>query len=428
MVIFKLFKMNVIESRIKSKNTICVANNLKKLSFLILLFSGNLLFAQNKNNLIFEADSKPVFQLNYTHPTADKPQSKLWFMDNCWWAILPDSTGPTIWQRTENEWKDFPEVTVNLKGVPGRADVWADKNQITAVGVADSSLTVFRLKGENGTSPNNWKSEILAKLYPPVPATIETATIAGDGNGNWWVAATASLKVCVWASSDDGKNWNAPTILADGINDDDICVITPLKDGIGVIWSDQVRDAILMRVHKNGKPVSFWEKEEIADAGNKTADDHLNTSLSPDGTLWLLTKNSVDKVGQPQFVLRIRSVDGKWANKPYLNLESRMKRPSRPIVIATEDNSAVFVGHGDNDRSVPYPYNSNMTFAQVDTSLSTIMKNPQIIISPDTIYRNVVHNVTGPKKPFPKNGPWIVLAADSEGRIYESDLRNLIQK
>lgn len=371
---------------------------------------------------------RPVLQLNFVHPTADKPQSKLWFMENCWWAILPDSTGPTLWQRTEKGWKQHSGISEKLRGIPGRADVWAEKKQVTAVGVADSSLAVFRLIKKSGSSGIKWKSEILAKLYPPSPSAIETATIARDGNGNWWVAAAAGSKVCIWFSSNGGKNWAAPSILAEGIDEDDICVITPLRGGVGVIWSDQVRDAVIMREHKDGNPHGNWEKEEVADSGNKTADDHLNTALAPDGTLWVATKNSVDKAGQPQFVLRIRSVDGKWINKPYLSLESRMKRPSRPIVIATEDNSFVFVGHGDNDRSVPYPYNSNITFAQVDTSLSEIVVNPRIVISPDRSYNNVVHNVTGPKFPFPANGPWIILAGDAEGRVYEADLRKLVQK
>lgn len=401
---------------------------MKKISalfYLVLIYSC----VQEKSNVCcFTPSTQPVFQLNFVHPTADKPQSKLWFMDECWWAILPDSTGPTLWQRTEKGWKEYPEVTKKLKGVPGRADVWADEKQVTAVGVADSSLTVFRLCKKVNSSEIQWTSEVLSNLFPPVAGTIETATIAKDGKGIWWVAATSVSKVCVWFSADDGKNWAAPIDLAVGIDEDDICTITPLKEGVGVIWSDQIRDAVLMRVHKNGNPAEKWESEEIVDSGNKTADDHLNTVLAPDGTLWLTTKNSVDQAGKPQFVLRIRSVDGTWKNKPYLVLENRMKRPSRPIIVATEDNSFVFVGHGDNDRSVPYPYNSNITFATVDTSLTAIMNNPKIVISPDKSYNNVVHNVTGPKNPFPKDAPWIILAGDAEGRVYEADLRRLVEK
>jgi len=365
----------------------------------------------DKRNDCYPVRTSPVFQVDCPQPTADKPQSKLWFMNNSWWALLPRKSGPSLWQRTDEGWKEYKKITDELEGIPGRADVWSDDSQVTAVSVGDSLLSVFRLINTCISGKNNWKAQILAELLPPSHnMPLETATVARDGNKNWWVAATADKNVCVWSSSKDGQRWTDPFILAEGISEDDICAVTPLKGSIAVIWSDQVRDAVLMRQHKDFNHADVWEEEEIVESGNNTADDHLNTSLSPDGTLWVATKNSVDKAGKPQFVLRIRSADGKWINKPYCVLENRMKRPSRPIVIATKDNSCIFVGHGDNDRSVPYPYNSNITFALVDTSLSTVVKDPQIVISPDSRYKHVVHNVTGPRKPFPADAPWIILA------------------
>jgi hypothetical protein len=373
----------------------------------------------------FLPSRQPVFQLDYNFPTADKPQSKLWFDGDYWWALLPRSTGPSLWQRTEEGWKEHPEVAEKLKGIPGRADVWGEKNQITAVGVGDSSLTVFRLnKGEK--SPDvSWEPEILARLYPPSPGTIETATLARDGNNNWWVSATANSKVCVWHSTDEGKQWASPFILAEGIDEDDICSVTPLADGIGVVWSDQVRDAILIRIHKNEDPREAWGEEEIVDMGNNTADDHINTSLSPDNTLWIATKNSVDTPGKPQFVMRVRSAAGEWINNGYCVLQNNMKRPSRPIVITTESNKAVFTGYGDNDRSVPNPHNAKIVFSFVDSGLN--VSEPLDVIYPLPELVSFVQNVTGPKFPFPAEAPWIILASDPSGRVYEANLKNLFE-
>ena len=399
-----------------------------RLLFLFLLLISLRIIAQKDDNIYFIPASQPSFQVDYVYPTADKPQHKLWFLNGYWWALLPRSSGPSLWQRTDKGWKEYPEVAEALRGVSGRADVWADDQTVTAVGVGDHSLTVFRLIPKSNSSEIGWKTRVLAELVPPsADIPIETATIAQDGKGFWWVAATADMKVCVWSSSSNGKKWTPPIVLAEGIDKDDICVITPLPGGVGVIWSDQVRDAVCLRMHKDGHPVERWEDEEVIETGNKTADDHLNTSLAPDGTLWVATKNSVDLVGKPQFVLRIRSTDGKWKNMPYVNLESR-KRPSRPIVVATEDNSIVFAGYGTNDRSVPFPNNARIMFAPIDTTLSTILDNPQVVISPDSTYKSLVHNVTGPRNPFPMNVPWIVLASDQEGRVYEADLRKLIFK
>lgn len=370
----------------------------------------------------------PVITLDFHFPTADKPQSKLWYADHSWWAILPDVTGPTLWKRAETGWSEIPQVREKLKGVPGRADVWAEETRVTAVGVDDSSLTVFRLEKLPGNESQHWNTRILAVLLPPVAGTIETATIGREESGLWWVAATSGASVCVWHSADNGHIWGKPYILASGIDADDICVVTPLAEGTGVIWSDQVRDAVVMRVHRNGNAPGSWDKEILVDSGNKTADDHLNTVLATDGTLWLTTKNSVDKAGEAQFVLRKRSPEGKWINKPYLILANRMKRPSRPIVVATADNKHVFVGHGDNDRSLPSPYKAEIVFAEVVIKLDQVTGCFQPVIVPADSLDSFVQNVTGPKLPFPVDAPWIVLASDTEGRVYEADLRMLIRK
>lgn len=393
----------------------------------ILIFSY-LISAQKKGSITsYLPTTQPVFRLDYNFPTADKPQSKLWYNDKCWWALLPRASGPSLWQRTGKGWKEHREIADELKGVPGRADVWAEEMRVTAVGVADSSLAIFRLGGKKNNSPSGirWEAQILSILQPPSNETFETATITCDGKGIWWIAATSGCKVIVWSSNTDGKNWSSPLILAGGLDKDDICAITPIEGGVGVIWSDQVSDAVLMRIHKIESPWEVWEKEEIIDIGNNTADDHINTSLSPNNTLWVATKNSVDTPGKPQFVLRVRSADGKWINKGYCVLESRMKRPSRPIVIATEDNSIVFTGYGDNNRSVPYPYNAKIVISLIDNAFNVSV--PQVVISPDPELKSFVQNVTGPKFPFPLDSPWIILASDSNGRVYEADLKNFVK-
>jgi hypothetical protein len=102
-----------------------------------------------------------------------------------------------------------------------------------------------------------------------------------------------------------------------------------------------------------------------------------------------------------------------------------MKRPSRPIVISTEDNSVVFTGYGDNDRSVPNPYHAAIVFSLVDTALNVSV--PKVVISPDPVLKSFVQNVTGPKSLFPLDGPWIILASDSSGRVYEANLKYLVK-
>ena len=395
--------------------------------FYLMLISGNYLLGQQISSSNLFPSTRPVFQVDYNYPTADKPQTKLWFMDGFWWALLPRSSGPSLWQRTDDGWKEYPDVRAALSGVPGRADIWSDDNKVTAVGVGERSLTVFRLLKNNNSMGIYWESQIIGELFPPSGNyTIETATIVKDGKMNWWVAAVANKTVYVWNSSSNGKRWSPPIKLADGIDKDDICVATLLPDGVGVIWSDQIQQAIRIRTHKVGQPVESWNEMVTIEAGNRTADDHLNTALSQDGTLWLATKNSLDEQGKPQLVLRVHLVKGQWRNFPYAILGS-IQKPSRPIVITTEDPSVILAGH--TIYNTKYPYLGEIVFGRVDTTQAGLLKNVTTVIAPDnksSVSVNRINDATGPRKPFPLNIPWIVLASDKEGRVYEADLRRLV--
>ncbi|HEU0138819.1 MAG TPA: hypothetical protein VFQ79_03880, partial [Bryobacteraceae bacterium] len=81
----------------------------------------------------FAAGHHPVFRVDTSNPTVDKPQSKTWYAEGSWWALLPRKSGPSLWQRTPSGWHERREITRSLSGLPGRADVWFDKDGATAV-------------------------------------------------------------------------------------------------------------------------------------------------------------------------------------------------------------------------------------------------------------------------------------------------------
>lgn len=400
-------------------------NSLYILVFAILI-SVTTSHGQDRKEAGFVPSSQPVFRVDYSSPTADKPQSKLWYEDGYWWAILPRSSGPSLWQRTNNGWKEHNEVYNSLKGIPGRADVWADEGKVTAISVGESKLVVFRLIKIDNKEGWKWDAKILAHLPLPVSnCNIETATIVKDANGAWWVAADINEAIYVWYSSSDAKDWSEPLKIGDGIKADDICVATDLTGGIGIIWSNQNDESLNIRIHDNGDKMDDWSETEIIESGNSTADDHLNTALSPDGTLWLVTKNSVDKLNKPQLVLRVRLPHGKWLNYPYAILGS-IRKPSRPIIVSTNHSKTILAGHTIYNSEIPEL--GEIVFGTIDTTKAEVLTHTTPVISPNTTglgIRNLINDPTGPKKPYPKNVPWIILASDREGQVYEADLSQL---
>lgn len=359
--------------------------------------------------------TQPVLQVDYPYPTADKPQSKTWFSHGDWWALLPRVAGPSLWQRTASGWVEHGEVQAALAGLPGRADVWWDADGATAVSAADRIIRVFRLKPADA-SAHRWEAQILATLPAPADDAIETITVARDGTGEWWLATAVQEKIFAWTSN-DAAHWSQPEVIGRGVDADDICAVAPLRDGVGVIWSDQKHDTVNMRLHRRGHPLKTWEPIEVVQAGGKNADDHIHAVLASDGTLWVATKNSVDGIGQPQFVLRVRSPAGQWRNFPYgrLSANAAISRPT----VALAPTGAVLLGHSSyRGRSV-----SEILFGVVDLAVPEIQRAPKAVIAPSDELHARANDVTSPKAAFPERAPWLVLASDAEGRVYEADLR-----
>jgi hypothetical protein len=136
-------------------NIVSIQNNYLKGYYVLglsLLLSGFVLLITDQAEGQ-KVTTKPSFHVNFTSrlglhnssPTSDKPQSKLWYMNSHWWALLNSSSAPTLWQRTGNGWKEHKEVSNSLKGIPGQADVWYENRTATAITVSDTFLYIIRL-------------------------------------------------------------------------------------------------------------------------------------------------------------------------------------------------------------------------------------------------------------------------------------------
>jgi hypothetical protein len=126
------------------------------------------------------------------------------------------------------------------------------------------------------------------------------------------------------------------------------------------------------------------------------------------------TKNSVDRIGEPQQVLRVRNAQGKWSNYPYATL-TKIEAPTRPIAQLTYDGSRLFLLH--TVALAGHRPARSMIVGLTTRPDRISMAGPALpLIEADA----AVNNVTGSKARLPKEQPWIVLASDTEGRVYEA--------
>lgn len=354
------------------------------------------------------AAGQPVIRVAQPNPTQDKPQSKLWFARGSWWAWLPDRGGSGIWRRTAAGWQRDTELDGTLRGLPGQADVWANGDTVRAVLVESRRLAVLGLGFD--ARLGRYRPTGNAVIFDAGPG-LETATIARDGQGRWWIAYAQGRQMWVRASQDrEGKVWTQPIqVSQEPASDDDICAISALPGGVAVLWSNQSTETVYFRRHDDRAKPEVWADPEVVDRGNRTADDHLNTAVARDGTLYLATKNSVDQIGHTQLVLHVRNPQGRWKSHPYAPRTS-LAEPSRPIVLLGGDQERYFLLHTMYDRRPGQPPQSWIA------RQPALDKDAQPLISAGAR----INNVTGCKATLPAEAPWIVLASDPEGNVYEA--------
>ncbi|MBM1108223.1 hypothetical protein JQC67_18870 [Aurantibacter crassamenti] len=393
---------------------------LKKITFPLLSFFCLLLSVfdtYSQTTKTPELYLEPIFKVNYGDATADKPQSKSWTNKHGQWLLVGDEDGPKLLKKDISGWASQTSINQALQALPSRADVLIKGDEAHIVLVDDCALTVVQL-----TYTHDLKQyEHQSKVNLPIPEkcnTIETATITLDSKNEFWVCADMNESIMVWHSV-NGKDWSKPFVLAADINKDDISLVVGLKNQISVIWSNQNTASIVERIHYDGDAPQQWSAPVIVQQGDNNADDHLNATVFENGEMALVTKNSVDKMNAPQFVLRLRNVEGKWTNIPYENL-TKQRSPSRPIINHIVSGK-IFEIHSVRNRE------NNQYFISVN---EIVKKNNEWqfkeLMQLKTKIKGKNGDVTSSKASFLPHQAKLIFFSDDLGNVYSFDLDTLL--
>jgi hypothetical protein len=241
--------------------------------------------------------------------TEDKPQSKLWFNDGTWWAILPNGsdiyfrklTNMTDGELEEQSFTDAMVDTDNGK----RADVLWDGANLFVL-MYKNSTTDLSLSKYSYSSGVYTRLQDFPISIPLQGLGAETATIAKDSTGKLWIAYESEIDsvpkiTVIWSTSADHKTWDTTGKLlnTDAVDSDDIAAVVAFDNKIGVFWSNQnpeSTDRFVFRVHVDSEEEEsedIWEDEEVVTTEDDIGDDHINFAVTENQDLLVATKSSV---------------------------------------------------------------------------------------------------------------------------------------
>ncbi|MCK6621899.1 MAG: T9SS type A sorting domain-containing protein [Calditrichia bacterium] len=297
---------------------------------------------------------------SFENPTGEKPQSKVWFYDNKWWAVLPNSSGTHVWRLDGATWSSILQIAGSNNY---RADCKVAGNVVHILLVRSGNSTAQLVSVEYVPASQTYQLWSLrpATVDISVSSSIETATIDIDSQGRMWLGSDASTTIEVRYSDPPYSDWFGPLTLATNLSNrvdrDDICVITAFDNKIGILWSDQDAEEFGFRYHVDGAAPATWSAEEnppnpFGNAGNGFADDHLNLATASDGSIYAAVKTSFSTSGFPVIALLVRQPSGTWSSHAVDYGDA-----TRPIVVLNEADDMITVAYskdiaGDHYRIV----------------------------------------------------------------------------
>lgn len=380
-------------------------------------------------------------------PTADKPQSKLWWNDGSWWADMWTSGGWKIHKldRAAKQWVDTG-VAVDNRANTSADTLWDGKNLY----IAHHVVTISSEGGPKASRPDS-----PAKLYrysyadgkytrsSGFPTTIttnssESMTIDKDSTGAIWATWTQvsgvptggyTSKVLVNNSASGGTSWGTPQTLT-GENatvapDDISSVVAFGKNKIGVMWSDHVTGSVWWASRTDGQSPTSWNVQSAVRGPNQ-ADDHLNIkSLQADttGRVFAAVKTSFDmnstaRKSDPQLQLLVfKPATGAFDKFTISTIGDCHTRPQ--IVLDPENNKihAFQSGPATTVSGCPYSGTSGAIYqktASMDDPVFAAGRGTPVIQDSTPS----VNNVTTSKQPVTSKSGMVVLASDDDDKRY----------
>lgn len=358
-------------------------------------------------------------------PTGSKPESKLWFHDGTWWAVMFDgaTTDHYIFRLDAGSQRWTRTATVLDTRTSSRSDVVFDGTKLYVAShvfdenppPASPDSYLYRLSYDGGT--DTWVRD---SGFPEVlnPNASETLVLAKDSTGQLWATWTQADQVHVNRTTAGDRTWGTPFVLSGptGLVPDDISSVVAFGgDRVGIMWSSQTVVAgsttFGFSVHRDDQPDTTWDTPEVASTGPAEADDHLNLKADGTGRVYAAVKTSRQTNTDARVRLLVRGPAGGWTSSVVWTAQDDVTRPivvldsssgGRVHVFATGPHPPSGDGEGGGD---VYRKTSPAATPTFDAGLGTP------VISDGTSPN--VNNATAAKQGVTPASGMVVLASDT---------------
>ena len=367
-------------------------------------------------------------------PTAEKPQSKLWFNDGSWWGVLFD-TGTDAWRifrfdAITDQWVNTGP-TIDTRNAVWADALWDGRRLYVASAGRSATSTADNARLYRFSYDAVTKKYVASAGFPVniVSGGMEAVVLDKDTTGTLWATYTRNNQVYVNHTVGVDTSWSTPFVVpvkGTTVDPDDISAVVSFGGQIGVMWSNQVDDAMYFATHKDGAPPTEWSGSRTAIQGPKQADDHISLkSLQADasGRVFAAVKTSLGDLPNPNphapliLLLDRDASTGEWSNTVFSRVADDHTRPivmvneaaRKLYVLATTPIGGGTISSGKADTAIHYKV------TDVDNPVFQEGQGDPLISLPGD---PKINNATSSKQSFNSSTGMLVLASDNSTKYY----------
>jgi PKD repeat protein len=283
-------------------------------------------------------------------PTQTKPESKLWFNDNLWWASMFNGSEHHIFKlnAATGQWTDTGTL-LDARDSANADTLWdAAANKLyvashiftesAAATTAGNAGRVYRYSYNSSTDTYSLDSGFPVTINA---ARTESLVLDKDSTGRLWATWVADRRVYVAHTSGTDTSWSAPYIVPGSttLDVDDISSLVHFGGNkIGVMWSNQSagdgRFWFAVHTDGTGDTAANWTTGPIS--GLPSTDDHISLKADGEGRVFAAVKTSETNSSSPLNMLLRRNTNGTWSSATYGTVANSH---TRPIVVLDEPNN-----------------------------------------------------------------------------------------
>jgi hypothetical protein len=339
-------------------------------------------------------------------PTTSKPESKLWWNDGFWWAVMFRSGEHHIFRLNlrRQTWADTGVVVdsrdstrqdvlstgsklfiASHKFVPVTSDTVPDANdEMRLLRFSYNAATNRYASSPDGVSViDPEKSETLA-IDRDSTGTLWATWVQADGSGHH-VYVKSTTGNCV-SGAIGNCSWGGATVL-DDVGQDDISSVIRFGGNVGVMWSNSSVGEIRFSVHPDG---GVWSSIEVvvgSPTNPKLTDDHINLKADSAGRVYAVTKTKFRGQTKPGTMLHRRSAAGAWSTE---TVSRASLGRTRPIVILDPSHNRIRVFEAGGGAIHMKTSRMNViSFPQLSRGSTVIADNGRTVNDPTSTKQNV---------------------------------------